>query len=37
MVKKTQKKYSAAFKAQVALAAVQNQLTVAELIECMTD
>lgn len=33
MAKKTPKKYSASFKAQVALAALQNQLTVAEIIE----
>lgn len=33
MAKKPTKKYSAAFKAQVALAAIQNQMTVAEIIE----
>lgn len=33
MAKKTPQKYSAAFKAQVPLATLQNQLTVVEIIE----
>ena len=33
MGKRTSKKYSASFKAQVALAAIQNQMTVAEIME----
>lgn len=33
MGKRQQKKYSASFKAQVALAAIQNQMTISEIIE----
>lgn len=33
MGKRQQKKYSASFKAQVALAAIQNQMTMSEIIE----
>ena len=33
MGKRQQKKYNASFKAQVALAAIQNQMTVSEIIE----
>lgn len=33
MGKRQQKKYNASFKAQIALAAIQNQMTVSEIIE----
>lgn len=33
MAKKQSQKYTAAFKAQVALAAIQNQMTISEIVE----
>lgn len=37
MAKKQTQKYSAAFKTQVALAAIQNQMTVSEIVEKFKD